>query len=88
MAAWFIVGVIAAAVLAGTAAHMRLGSMSDTIYTTWRVIMSVMWLTSGIALIVGGYVVVGALVVALFWFVLIGGVADLWGTDFRRKLNG
>lgn len=87
----FVVGAVLAAVLTGHLAFRRFGSASDTVFAVWRSVFAVSWILSGVALIVGGYTVFGAALIALFWFVLAGGVDDLTDeTDigsWRRYLS-
>jgi len=73
----FVGVVVLAAIIVGQLAFRRFGTASDTVFAVWRSVFAVTWILSGIALIVGGYVVFGAAMIALFWFVLIGGLSDL-----------
>lgn len=76
-AALFAVVAIVAAIVIGHLTFRRFGSASDTVFNVWRVVFAISWILSGVALIVGGYTVFGAVLIALFWFVAAGGVSDL-----------
>lgn len=82
IAAWLL-----AAVVVGHLAYRRFGAASDAVFAAWRVVMAVVWIMSGVALIVGGYTVAGAVLIALFWFVMVGGVVELKESEVRRELN-
>ena len=89
----FVLAAVLVGILIGHLACRKYGSMSDTVYAVWRSVFAVSWIVSGVALIIGGYVVFGALLIALFWFVLAGGLSDLKeetgvdGVSFRRFLS-
>lgn len=77
-------------ILAGVLAFRRFGTASGTLWNVWRIIISVVWLLSGVFLTVGGYVVVGVALIAVWTFIALGAASELRDDtedDVRRSLG-
>lgn len=80
-------------ILLGWMAFRRFGSVSGTVWNAWRLIVSVMWILSGVFLTLGGYIVAGIVVIALWVFIALGATAELKedaeeaDTSVRREIG-
>lgn len=77
---------ILAAVAIGLAAYMRLGSRGGTIRDGLAVVRSGFLVVVGIGLIVSGFVIAGAILVALFVYLGVGAGSNV-RDDLRGRLN-
>lgn len=88
MAAATAVGLIVLAIGIGILAYGYVGGASHTLSDASALASSVLYLGAGIALVVGGFTVIGLLFVAGSVFIGLGKADRFTDTDLRRKING
>ena len=73
---WLAFAAIVGAVAVGIAAYMQLGQTGGTLRDALAVLRAGFFILVGVGLIAGGFVIVGAFVVALFVFIGAGAAAS------------
>ena len=74
---WLTLVVIAGAIGAGVLAYLRYGSRGGTLRDALAIIRAAFFVLVGIGLIAGGFVIAGALFVAVFVFLGIGAAVNV-----------
>lgn len=83
-----VIGVLVLAVGMGLFLYATVGGASHTLSDALALITSVFWIAAGVAMIVGGFVTIGAIIIVFYVFIGVGKADRLSDTDIRGKLNG
>lgn len=73
----------------GLILYNRRGGQATQTSAAFSVFTSLFWMTAGIFAILGGFVVVGVIVVALFFYMALGNYEQATqGRGIRARING